>query len=64
MTSARTMPLTAMPFRRRAVRRSFAVPSIVIAVAVFLSVLIADVVIIAAAAPSIAKLGPSFITAM
>jgi hypothetical protein len=64
MTSVRTMPLTATPFRRGAVGRSFAVPSIVIAVAVFLAVLIADVVIIAAAAPSIAKMDPSSITAM
>jgi hypothetical protein len=64
MTSVRTMPLTAAPFRGNAVRSTRLNSPLLIAIAVFLAVLIADVALIAAVAPSVAQMDPSSITAM
>jgi hypothetical protein len=61
MTAVRTMPLAALT-RRSAARPSPVNRPLLIAISLFLAVLIAEAVIIAAAAPSIAGLGSLYTT--
>jgi hypothetical protein len=61
MTAVRTMPVAA-PTRGGADRPSATHRPLLIAISLFLAVLIAEAVIIAAAAPSIAELSTLYIT--
>jgi hypothetical protein len=62
MTAVRTMPLAALSRGSAAIRRSPINRPLLIAISLFLAVLIAEAVIIAAAAPRIAELGSFYIT--
>jgi hypothetical protein len=61
MTAVRTMPMAA-PHRGSAVAPSPDRRPLLIAISLLLAVLIAEAVIIAAAAPSLAELGSLYIT--
>jgi len=62
MTSVRTIQLTAIPSRRDALRPARANPRLLIAAAIFLAVLIADIAIVASALPNAAALGSLYVT--
>lgn len=64
MTTTRTMSLTPaiLRFDRGTVRRSRPYRPHLIAAALFLAVLIADAVLIATAAPSVAEIGSLYVT--
>jgi hypothetical protein len=62
MTWVRTISLPATPFRRSTARPSRVNRPLLVAAAIFLAVLIADIALIAAAAPNLAALGSLYIT--
>lgn len=61
MTSVRTLPFTATPFRRNTVAPHPQWP-LFVAAAIFLTVLIADIVIIAWSARNLVELGSLYVT--